>query len=1120
MKQLVTVLALFFLALTASAQTSSVKGSVVDPSGAAVPGAACTLSRAATSTAYRSETDSGGAFVFPNVPAGTYNLSLRRDGFLTLEYKDIVVTASEMHTLGTLALQVGEVRQSVEVTANAATLQLASAEKSGLITSEQLNDIAVRGRDVLSVMSTIPGVVDTTLTREVFDARGASGITINGLRATSKNYQIDGVTVFDVGDNNGVAFEPNMDAVGEVKVLTSNYQAEFGRNSGGLMQMVIKNGTQTFHGSVYDFYRNEGLNANNFFNNRSNTPKSIYRYRITGYSIGGPVYIPKHFNRNREKLFFFFSQEFIGDKVPYGSNKVEMPTALERQGNFSQSYNVNGALIPITDPQTHAPFPGNIIPQNRFNTIGQSILNFLPLPNYVDPVPANKYQWNYYYNAVYPYPKHENIVRIDYNISPTMQLFYRFGNGTDSVNGYWGLNGSGSLNFPFGQINWQGPGWSHTAHLIKTFSPTLVNEFTWGLSSYRVTYWPVDPASIDRSKMANIPQWYANNILSPANPHMGDQNYIPNITFGSVPSNVANMSLHNNLPYSSASYIDSFQNTLSKVSGAHNLKVGIYVERVNKNHAGSHQSNYRGVFDFGRNTLNPLDSGDGYSNALLGNFNSYWESTARVPSHMRYWDVEAFVQDNWKVNKRLTLDLGVRLYHQPPTNDENYAIGVFDPTKYDPAQAPVLYRPAFNASGVRVAQDPRTGAQAAAALIDTFVPNSGNPADGWQNCGKNGYPAGCYTNTALFVAPRFGFAYDLFGDGKTAIRGGFGIFADKPTGNTTFNNNGQPPVAYKPQMNFGNLDTFTQSGGALGPSASTTTLFGNYSLPYVMSYSFSIQRQLWGTLVDVSYVGNLGRHLEVEYNLNSIPMFAHFNTANLDPTQVGKLLPDDFMRPYKDGQIVWEQFSANSNYNALQVAVNRRFAHNLQFGGAYTKSKALGIASSDSSVMSSYFSSRMYNYGPLTFDRPQVLSMNFMYDLPKVGTSLGRIGRRILDDWELSGLVTFATGAPFTPTFTTTNGQDITGSSDGPRIVATCNPVLGRSQRTFSQEFNTACFAVPPVGTFGNAAPGMLYGPGINNFDMSLGKRIQLGSSEQRYLRFRAETFNTFNPLVSGKVLC
>jgi hypothetical protein len=468
------------------------------------------------------------------------------------------------------------------------------------------------------------------------------------------------------------------------------------------------------------------------------------------------------------------------------------------------------------------------------------------------------------------------------------------------------------------------------------------------------------------------------------------------------------------------------------------------------------------------------------------------------------------VQDNWKVTRRLTLDLGLRMYHTPPTIDEGGALAAFVPALYDPSKAPALYVPTKDATGKRVAKDPLTGTLAGTALIGLFVPNSGDYANGSRAAGK-GLPQGLYTAPWLGWGPRFGFAYDVFGTGKTAIRGGFGIFKDKITGNTIYDSAGNPPVTFTPTLFYGTLDTYAQNAGVIGPSNVTVTT-GKQPLPSVMNYSFSIQHQLRATTLDVAYVGSLGRHLSVQRNINAIPMFARFDPKNADPTQTATPLQDNFLRPYRGyGNINQRQFTGTSNYHSLQVSANRRFARGVQFGVAYTWSKLLTVSSGDNGGLTSYFADRSWNYGPATYDQPHTLVFNYIYDVPKIGTKTGfRPAKWVLDNWQLSGITSFMSGNPFTPGFSTADGQDITGSTDGSRIVVVGDPRLDKSQKTFSRTFNTDVFRRPALGTFGNAGVGILYGPGINNWDLAISKRFPL-FSEKRYVQFRTELFNAWN---------
>jgi len=341
-------------------------------------------------------------------------------------------------------------------------------------------------------------------------ARNAnSGISINGGRSTSVLMMVDGMPSMDAG-NNGVPDEPNMDAIAEVKILTTNYQAEYGRNSGGLITIITKSGSKDFHGSAYDFYRHESLNANDFFNNRSGTPKAPYRYRITGYSIGGPVLIPKtNFNKGKDKVFFFFSQELVGSRNNWSPVFINVPTQLERNGDFSQSFDVSGKLIPVNDPLTGKQFPGNIIPKDRINKLGQSMLNFLPTPNYTDPDPANLYRWNYRTNPSGGWPRRQEVIRADYNITSSFQVFYRLLEDMNqlllqSSSGGWP---AGSLNYLLTPVLWDRPARDQAVHATNVISATLVNEVTFTRSFNNVILYATNPSVLDRSLMGNPGRW-------------------------------------------------------------------------------------------------------------------------------------------------------------------------------------------------------------------------------------------------------------------------------------------------------------------------------------------------------------------------------------------------------------------------------------------------------------------------------------------------------------------------------------------------------------------------------------------------------------------------------------
>ncbi|MFB3776665.1 MAG: carboxypeptidase regulatory-like domain-containing protein [Bryobacteraceae bacterium] len=1087
--------------------TSTVRGTVADPSGAVVVGATCTLTNQATGQSATATSMADGGFTFPNVLAGDYRLSITAAGFKALTMENITVSASEMRALGRLTLNVGETKETVTVTAEAAAIQLASAERSGVVTGNQLSEIAIKGRDLMSFLATIPGVVDVSAGagREAVDPNAAVNITINGNPSNTKNVTVDGVNVLDTGNNTGMHYEPNMEAVGEVRVLSSNYQAEHGRMGGGAIIMVTKGGTQEFHGSVYDFYRHESLNANDFFNNRNGVAKSPYRYRITGYSIGGPIFIPNKFNANKDKLFFFFSQEFGGIKMDRGFRRTYMPTALEREGDFSKSYDLSGALIVVKDPTTGAAFPGNKIPSNRFNLKGQTVLKQFPLPNnYVDA--AAPYAYNYIDSSFSPYPKRQEIGRVDYNPTSWIRIFGRFVHSFDEQKNWYGNWPSGSTNYKLHQVKYGIPGDGQSVTVTMTFSPTFIGETTFGRDNSGIDLDSLQPEAIDRAKWGDLPKWYTfeykDGVTNPK--------YMPDIQFGGQPSNTPIVTVGGRLPWKNVSRNYDFSHNMTKITGVHQVKFGLYVSFVRK--SDPTPSDYRGSFNFSRNTLNPFDTGNSFSNALLGIYSQYQESNARPLTMSHMWSREWYAQDNWRVNNRLTLDYGLRFYWWGPCWDEGKRQATFDASKWDPAKAPYLYVPALNAQGVRVAKNPVTGAlEPTAVLIGKLVPNTGDVINGMAIGGVTaGVPRGLETFPKVALAPRFGFAYDVFGNGGTAIRGGFGINFSRASSGMHLDTGSNPPARFTPVDYYGNIATLAQSVGALGPLSVLSLRNVKTELPVSMSYSFGIQQRVKTVAVDVSYVGNLARHLYAYQPVNFIPMYGRFDPAYQDPTRPGTVLLDDFMRPFR-GYTSMNLGSAwgSSNYHALQASANRRISKGLQFGAAYTFSKVLGTTSANP-----YFNHKYWSYGPQSMDRSQVLVFNYIYDVPKLGERLNSkpLGW-ILDNWKLSGITSFIAGSPYTPSFTLTDGAAtdvITGSAIAGRIVVTGDPRLSKSEKTFYRTFDTSVFKRPAQRDWGNAGNGILRGPGVNNWDLALSKTIPF-FSERFNLNFRGEFFNAWN---------
>jgi hypothetical protein len=474
---------------------------------------------------------------------------------------------------------------------------------------------------------------------------------------------------------------------------------------------------------------------------------------------------------------------------------------------------------------------------------------------------------------------------------------------------------------------------------------------------------------------------------------------------------------------------------------------------------------------------------------------------------------ELFAQANWKVTRKLTLDYGLRMYVLLPIWEKDNFIAGFVPARYDTRNAVRLIEPGFDAQRRRVGVNPVNGQIYSAAQIGAIAPGLGDPANGMLVAGADpDYPRALIDNRGIQWGPRLGFAYDLAGNGKTAIRGGFGIFYNRFF-TELFSNTlvGQPPLLNEPVINFGEIDSFLSSTGLLYPQA-VFSADREAKLPTIMNFSLSVQRDIgWGTMVDVGYAGSLGRHLQWRRDINLIPLGANFNPQNYDPTLAGgRPLPPAFLRPIAGyNSITSIEGAGSSNYHSLQATARRRFVRGLQFGLAYTWSKALAYNDTDTEVISSLISPRVWSYGLADYDRTHNLKINYVWEAPAF-RGQHPLKRHVLGNWSLSGITSFTSGSPEGIGFSTTTALDVTGSaSQGARVVLTGNPVLPRSERTFERAFRAEVVRMPAVGTIGNAAINSFRGPGINNWDLAAFKSIPL--YERLRLQFRWELYNAFN---------
>jgi hypothetical protein len=1132
--QIAATVALCLLCCTlALAQTvnSTVVGRVVDPANAAIASAPVTLTDQNTGAVRKAVTDAAGVFSFPDVLPSTYTISIQMMGFKTLTEHGVVVEASQTMDVGTLGLPIGNASESVSVMAEATPIQLGSSESSQEIDANQLENVTLKGRDLFGYFHLLPSVIDTTASRDVTSPNNIAGIYINGNVSSAKNFTVDGITDMDTGSNGTLHYEPNVDAIQELKVLATNYQAEFGRNAGGTITSVTKSGSRDFHGTAQWSHRHEEFNANAWLNDHTLTNgeaalKPRYRYNVETYGIGGPVFIPKVWNTERKKLFFFWSQEYTGQLVSGGTEIKYTPTALERAGNFSQSFNNNGSLIVITDPQSGSPFAGNIIPATRADPteFGPATLNYFPLPNTVG-TGSEAHIENYFESASASHPRRNDVLRLDPYITQRIQGYFRYINDHDLLNDlYQGVSFTApSPLLPKGSppIDHPNPGHGYAGSLVETISPTLINETTIGYS-WNTWSWYSEDAYDDeaRTLIPNIPSLFPlpNGVPSGYIATNGYLNILPEFQYGSSSPSQAMAYTKNSTTagnYFNENPIWTFTDNLSKVHNGHTLKTGFYLEHNIKVQPGGQA--YEGSYNFQTDANNPLNTGDGFANAYLGYVDSYSQATAASQFKVLYWNFEFYVQDNWRVNKRLTLDYGVRFYHQGPQNDLNHTFSNFSTSAYSRAAAPRIYVPG-ESGGKRVAVDPGTGAVAPVAYIGLFVPNSGNPADGLGINGENGIPSNTYTISYMRPAPRFGFAYDLFGDGKTALRGGYGVFFNRLDGNQVYNLSGQPPFAYNPQINYTTTTAISQSGGNLVYGPPTLYSWPSNSIPwnYVQNGNIDLQRVFGSWLVSLGYSFNLQRHYNLSYNINALPLGTYFQPSSLDSTNGNKPLPDILLRSNYYGFNVIDQYSeiGNSNYNALNAQIQHRFSHGLQFGAAYTFSKGLGVLSYTPDVPSNH----SWNYGNVSINRPNNLQINWSYDFPSLSQHVGKFLGAITDHWTYSGVASVQSGALYTPSFTLTTGTTpvYTGTSD---VTARLN-VVGNPYANVpaGDVFNPAAFALPARGTAAPSSPilgdlgggsGILELPHVINFDMTMSKFIPV--KEQRGFKIMVQAYNVFN---------
>ena len=1102
---LTILVSLLALGVQAYAQniTGSMSGRVVDQQSAVVGNATVTAIETNKRVNSVTKTTESGEFTLAGLPPGNYNVEVAATGFKKLERLDIPLNAQDHLALGDLAMTVGAVTESIEVSATAALLQTESAERSEAIVGKQIDNLEVNGRNPLDMAKFIPGVFSIG-NFAVGGVGGLSSVFVNGNRGTSNQLTINGIGDIDTGADNSQNVTVSTDSIAEFKVLTGQYQAEYGRNAGGQIAMVTKSGTGQLHGSGYFYHRNDSLNADTFINNARGLQRTLYRYNDPGYTVGGPVIIPKLL-KNKNKVFFFWSEEWQLQLAPAAAKNVTVPTALERTGNFSQSVDNNGKPLTIRDPNTQLPVSGNIIPPSSIYGPGQKLAQLLPLPN------VSGVGYNYTSQVSAQTPRREDLLRLDYNVTQNLRVFGHWINNTQPVTNVYGAFVLGE-SVPLDSIHVNTPGKSFAGGATYIVSPTMTNELNIGMTNNSINIFETGNTLTSTGSGVNLPLLYPNAV---------QDGYIPQINVNGT--HLANSPSFGtaDAPFVNYNTTIDISDNLTKVWGKHTIKAGIYLQRSRKNQTSFNDNN--GSYNWGDTTANPIDTGYGYSNMLYGVYQTFDQASGYINGQYRYWNIEQFIQDTWKVTPHLSFDYGLRASWYQPQYDASLQASTFVLANYNPAQAPKLFTPAFNpAGGARSAFDSLNGQYYPVYDIGLEIPNSGNPYDGICQAGKGGCNQYLTKNRGPQWGPRFGLAWDPLGSGRMVIRTGGGIYYDRVQGNLVFNNVNNPPESVQPTLFYGFASQINPATAFLAPpNVILDDPLGK--IPTIYSYQFSIQTRLpWGVILDTAYVGMQSRHLHDYRNLNGIPYGADFLPQNQDPTLVAaspnallgnNALKQAFLEPYQGyGSITDYEAAATANYNALQVALNRRTAKGLFLGASYTYGKVLTTASTDSTFVRIDQFTKEADYGPASFDVTQNFGLNYVYLIPgvKKGNYLSNLAT---NGWQISGVTGLRTGQPFTPGFSVSGAGSVneTGSNtEGARIgvVAGCNVNTGKSD-PFNR-INAACFYAPPIGSTGvdSGVYWMRY-PGVINFDISLEKNISI--KERARIQLRADAFNIFN---------
>jgi hypothetical protein len=1109
---------------------ATLTGTVTDSSGAVVAGATVVVHSEETGADVRSiATSSTGGFNITNLPAGRYTVRVTSSGFETFVAKDVILNVAEKRSLE-VGLKTGKASETVEVTAENVQIQTTTAEESGTITGDQVRELALNNRNFEQLVLLQPGVSNQLGDEPGFGLSSNTVISINGAREGANNWTVDGADINDSGSNGTLLNTPSIDAIQEFTLERSSYDASFGRSGGGQVVVATKAGTNQLHGTAYEFNRNNYYNANTFENRQaidqngyipglSGNGTPIERYNDYGFTVGGPIEIPKLYHPAKDKTFFFWSEEWRKASTP-GSSTITVPTNQELNGVFTAAQIQTGQASPV------AVAPAGCVTTAGAGTNETWTINpgcysqnaAAYLSTIISPFPANSgtNQLVESYSQLNNF--RQDIVRLDQNVGDKVRVFARFMQDSVPENFPFGL--WGTQNYPGADIiSLNAPGRNIVGNATMSISPKVVNEVEFADS------WGAINASLTGA--GNSSSFTSQLTGKTAFPDPYGR--APNVAISGY-TGLTN----GNGPYFERNIDKNFFDNLSIQHGNHTIRLGVTAMWMTKT-----ENATAGFATFSFSSA--VNGNDPFANFLLGQADSYTQPSKDTVPHLDYTNFEAYVQDDWKVTPRLTLNLGIRYSFFPSPSDSNHTLVNFDPAVYNAANAPTIVTSPSAPNGNFAAGNAATYANGLIFPTGATCSNAQAIAP-LATCSPYGSLINPNSNNNW--GPRIGIAWDPYGNGKLAVRAGFGVFYDRSLNGiweqnafsdpplvqtTTITNNGNSSLNL-----FDNYLVGTAAGAPLGPNALTATGAGRlnqpptFEVPSYQDYNVSLQSEVMrNTVVEVGYVGTKGTHLLGDIDINQPTVATRESNPGVGINAIA---------PYVGyGQITSRAPTFSSNYNSLQASLNRRMSHGLMLGVAYTWSKLLTNNPLDRALLNYNTYNLGYSYGESTLNTPQILVLSYAYQLPFYKNQNNALGR-ILGGWQLSGIVNFQTGQsqivyqesdPWSLVTTNTSTQACTiggtttscplypGGIGLPNGRGTqglrADRVLGVSTsgpKTPGEFFNTAAFT-DAVGHFGTAAPGAVLGPGFQRWDTSLFKNIKFG--ERVALQLRLETFNTFN---------